>query len=201
MYQTIESSNPACTTNTLSQLSGYNAAFNFILANNSNAGQSTIFETDYFDFSCYVYKYTMVNGHPTDTELTTNYFTTDSDGDRLFYGTDTYTNSSYSCCPLTALMTNMTDEVSQTCSLTTTSTLNDLQQFIFIKEKVNSQQGALYQQYVGIANGATILADDYFYSIFPGILTLFQMLIGVCTAALRCCRPLPYLVPAYVLPR
>ena len=191
MYQAIESSSPACTTNTLSQLSGYDTAFNFMLANNSNVGQSTVFETNYLDFSCYVYKYTMVNGQaPTDTELTTNYFTTDSDGNQLFYSTDAYTNNSYSCCSLTARMTNMTDEVSHTCNLTATTTLDDLQQLVFIKEKVK-QQGT-YQQYVGVANGATILADDYFHSILPGMLTLFQMLIGACTAALRCCRALPY---------
>ena len=191
MYQAIESSSPACATNALLQFSGYDTAFNFMLANNSNVGQSTVFETNYLDFSCYVYKYTMVNRQaPTDTELTTNYFTTDSDGNQSFYSTDAYTNNSYSCCSLTVRMTNMTDEVSHTCNLTATTTLDDLQQLVFIKEKVK-QQGT-YQQYVGVANGATILADDYFYSILPGMLTLFQMLIGACTAALRCCRALPY---------
>ena len=63
---------------------------------------------------------------------------------------------------------------------------------LYVKGKVDKNGGSLLQQYTGLREDTEILADNYFYSIFPGMLTLFQMLIGACTAALRCCRALPY---------
>ena len=97
---------------------------------------------------------------------------------------------------------------------------------LYVKGTVD-KSGSLLQQYTGLTKDTQILDDNYFYSIFPGMLTLFQMLIGACTAfsnlslhcvallhaflflfcyqllcwAMHCCRALPCLtlLPSYAL--
>ena len=105
---------------------------------------------------------------PTTSQLEQNY-TTGS-----WIDSSAYLNTNYTCCDYATLVRNETS-----CTLNGETTLDQLvRENVYVNKKVNSDTGKLYQQYTGTTSSVTILNDNYFNSIFPGMLTLFQMLIG-----------------------
>ena len=66
----------------------------------------------------------------------------------------------------------------EACTVDANSTVAELMETVYVRKKVSQGTWAQYQKLLGLSADTTILADNYFYSIFPGMLTLFQMLIG-----------------------
>ena len=78
----------------------------------------------------------------------------------------------------TCSASNSTISTSQ-CSMTEDSKLGSTFESLYLTEGIDTDRGKLYQQYTGLDTSDTkVLAANYFYSVFAGVLTLFQMLLG-----------------------